>query len=418
VAEENDGALRVTWDDDGAQPAREIKRGVRGVHVLGVLGAVAAITGGFYVVRSLRAPVASPGGPPIVLSAPVEQKVPAYATMVREAGPVDPEPPPRLDRLHVRASTKVSQVIVGTRSVSMTLPATHVSVALEAAEINAPFKIEVVAADGRRWSKLGVVSKGVPIEVPFGGLPPGLTSACSDGQRSRMGTLLDFQDGAQVRTPIVRAAVDRKGKFSVWRSSGRTAGTFAGTYSGEGLHRLQEAMATQLPSVFPAKHARASTLRKVLVNRQLARFADEADLPAPWRAVIDATSSLVEVAPEVPWAAVGIEVARDGKSWRVVHRGCQPVHVDLIEAELRVTLESTTTGQTRKSWSATSDDFHQAEPLFDLGPGASHVLPFAPGFEPAAGERVVVHLKAKMRDSFEEGIRDPVSIDIEGASSL
>jgi hypothetical protein len=404
----------MSGDDDGAQPAREIKRGVRAVHVLGVLGTGAALALGAYGVIRWRptAPIAEPA--PIVTP-----KLPAYASLVREAGPIDPEPPPRLDLLHIRASAPVKEVLVGTRSVLMTAPAAHVSMILEPAEVTAPFKIEVIAVDGRRWSKASVSSKGLPIEVPFAGLPPGTVSACSDGQgATHNGSLLDIQDGKDVRIPRMHALVDTRGKFYVWRSAGRSAGTFAGTYSGEGLKRIEETARVPLPKIFPTKHARPSTIRRLVANNTFARFTEGDELPSPWAALLDATSGLTDVAQETPWAAVGIDVSRDGKSARLVQRGCRPVRVNLMKADMRVALESSSNGQAAKSWTVPTNGFG-TDVIFDLPPGASHALPFVTGFEPAAGERVVVQLKAEMLWNFYEGARaDWVPIEIEGASAL
>jgi hypothetical protein len=172
-----------------------------------------------------------------------------------------------------------------------------------------------------------------------------------------------------------------------------------------------------LTNAFPAKHGRPSTSRRVIANGRYASFSEGDALPPAWVTLIEATAKLVDLVPEVPWAAVGIDVSRDGKL-RLVQRGCQPVRVSLIGAELRMALESTTSGLTRKSWSSPHDAFGIMDVDFDLAPGASHALPAVPGFEPAPGERLVVHLKARMQRNFDDYGRTYANITVEGASSL
>jgi len=168
--------------------------------------------------------------------------------------------------------------------------------------------------------------------------------------------------------------------------------------------------------VLPAAHH--APLRRLGINGTFAIFAAPGALPAPWRAALEATEDLTDLAPEVPWGAVGIEVARDGRSARLVHRGCKPVRLNMFSAVLRASQESSATALVSKSWSGTPGEFIH-DGVFELAPGASRPLPFWGDFAPAPGERVVVRLKTKMQmNLYSSRYGAWIEIDVEGASSL
>lgn len=121
-------------------------------------------------------------------------------------------------------------------------------------------------------------------------------------------------------------------QFTMWRSVGTAiVGRFAG--------RLPDATARELAAA--AEQARLAAVLRTetppdapietvdLGDGKVTRLGQGDESEGPWAVLVRRLRTLADELLDQPTAAIALEVADDGRSARLVHRGNQPVGIDL-----------------------------------------------------------------------------------------
>jgi hypothetical protein len=179
------------------------------------------------------------------------------------------------------------------------------------------------------------------------------------------------------------------GEFSMWRSTNTgIAGRFAGRLDPDELAGLQaeasRASAAGDLEVQPFPDASIET-----VEVQGARAELGGDTDGPWAPLVARLHRLLDELTAAPLAAIALEVDRDGRRARLVHRGSQPLRLDLSGLSSRAVLWGPNWWLLQDWRSGPGDDGAAAAGAgatargpVEAGPSWSMELPFGHGFEP------------------------------------
>lgn len=129
------------------------------------------------------------------------------------------------------------------------------------------------------------------------------------------------------------------GTFRMWRSIAPAVGRFAGKLSPAELSQLkkeaQMAVAAGDVSRPPTMDGSAERFQ---LDGASATMGNNDDVEGAWGELIRHVRTLLEQLVSMPQAAVGLEVADDGRSARLVHLGNKPITVDLSNLSVRAVL--------------------------------------------------------------------------------
>ncbi|WAX58135.1 hypothetical protein M6B22_05040 [Jatrophihabitans cynanchi] len=201
------------------------------------------------------------------------------------------------------------------------------------------------------------------------------------------------QGGPAVPRDSESLGVDDDGTFSLWRAVGAVA---AGFFSGRLAEAERDALAEAAEAV-----QRAGDLSVPLVPDAAAetisagvRRADlsaDADVDPPWRDLVGRLRRLADDGLRAPVAAIALEVSADGQAARLVHRGTDPVGVDLGTLALTATLW--------RGWYQPAGTWTAPPPVpgpVTAGPGWAFALPFAHGLELGADRTLHVAVDVQL----------------------
>lgn len=187
--------------------------------------------------------------------------------------------------------------------------------------------------------------------------------------------------------------ISNDGAFQMWRSvnAGKAAapivvGSFAGSLAPEAVRELAAELAGARSAsnlnLTPAPDGPVEFIEFDGVHASLGR---NQQAPGAWGPVIDRLRRLLGDLTRDPRAAIALEVTRDGVAGRLVHRGNQPVRVDLDALAVRAVLwdDLTKLGDWR---SPTSARFGR----LTVSPGWSLNLPLDHHFDVSGGRTVDV----------------------------
>ncbi len=179
------------------------------------------------------------------------------------------------------------------------------------------------------------------------------------------------------------------GEFSMWRSTNTgIAGRFAGRLDPDELAGLEaetrQASAAGDLEVPPFPDAAIET-----VQVQGARAELGGDTDGPWAPLVARLHRLLDELTAAPLAAIALEVDHEGRRARLVHRGSQPLRLDLSGLSSRAVLWGPNWWLLQDWRSGTGDDGAgpagagaTARGPVEAGPSWSMELPFGHGFEP------------------------------------
>jgi hypothetical protein len=179
------------------------------------------------------------------------------------------------------------------------------------------------------------------------------------------------------------------GEFSMWRSTNTgIAGRFAGRLDPDELAALSaEARQASAAGDLEVQPFPDASIETVEVQGARAELGGDAD--GPWAPLVARLHRLLDELTAAPLAAIALEVDQDGRRARLVHRGSQPLRLDLSGLSSRAVLWGPNWWLLQDWRSGTGDDGA-------AGPGAgasergpvqaalswSMELPFGHGFEP------------------------------------
>jgi hypothetical protein len=174
--------------------------------------------------------------------------------------------------------------------------------------------------------------------------------------------------------------VAKDGGFSMWRSNNTgVAGRFAGTLDAEELAALAEdARAASAAGDLAVQPFPDDALEHVEIEGARAQMGGGSQVGGAWAPLVARLHRLLDELTAQPLAAVAIQVEHGGRSAALVHRGSQPLHLDLSTLASRAVLWG-------PDWWLL-EDWRSAEGAAAgaavAGPGWSQELPFGHGFEP------------------------------------
>jgi hypothetical protein len=146
-------------------------------------------------------------------------------------------------------------------------------------------------------------------------------------------------DGSQSPALAESAEVADDGAICGWRSvSGDGVGWFGGTLSDaevRGLRSLVDATGGKAPAPIPPAPGSASETLELEPTGPVA-IAGIRDGAQPWAVLAAAARLLIDRLTDFPRSAVALVPAGEGRA-QLVHRGTEPLHLDLSTVELRVT---------------------------------------------------------------------------------
>ena len=127
--------------------------------------------------------------------------------------------------------------------------------------------------------------------------------------------------------------------FRLWRSSGApVAGQFAGTLAASEAEPLDEAVAgvagVDPPTAVAPPGSPAETIETADGRRIDLGYL--APVAGPWGALAATLRGLLDGLTDRPLAAVALDVAADGTHARIVHRGSEPIEVDVSALRIAV----------------------------------------------------------------------------------
>ncbi|MHB8625897.1 MAG: hypothetical protein ACYDBJ_17765 [Aggregatilineales bacterium] len=206
--------------------------------------------------------------------------------------------------------------------------------------------------------------------------------------------------------------IEDDGSFSLWRSISwavyppTPVGRFAGKLSAAMLERLKQASAAASQSGNIHLISRpGNAIQTIELGKVRGEVSANDDAPGAWGTLITLLSDLARDLTAHPVAAIALEVADEGKSARLVHRGKQPLKLDLTGMTLHADLFRPKTYETVKGWNARK----MATPgIVTVAAGWTFDLSFDHNFKIATG--LVVQAKAEFT-IFDGDQAVPVSVE-------
>lgn len=191
------------------------------------------------------------------------------------------------------------------------------------------------------------------------------------------------------------------GGFSMWRSANTAAaGRFAGRLTaGELAALVEEAGAAAAAGDLDVRPSPDDAIEQVEVDGARAEMGGGSQLQGAWAALVARLHRLLDELTDQPLAAVRLQVDQGGRRASLVHRGTQPLRLDLSKLSARAVLwgpdwwllEDWRSGPivapadggaaVAGGGDAARGGAPVAEPVV-AGPGWSLELPFAHGFQP------------------------------------
>ena len=195
------------------------------------------------------------------------------------------------------------------------------------------------------------------------------------------------------------------GSFSMWRSANTgVAGRFAGSLDGGELAALvEEARAAAAAGDLEVQAFPDDAVERVEVDGAHAEMGGGSQLDGAWAPLVARLHRLLDELTAQPLAAVALQVEQGGRRAALVHRGSQPLHLDLAKLASRAVLwgpewwllEDWRSGEAGPAAAAPPAEGAAgpgagegaAGPVV-AGPGWSLELPFGHGFEPGPGRMI------------------------------
>lgn len=133
--------------------------------------------------------------------------------------------------------------------------------------------------------------------------------------------------------------IDDDAAFRMWRSIAPAIGRFAGSLDPSELKSLKsEAKNAAAVGDFAKPPSRDGSVELIDVDGAHASLGSNDYAEGDWGVLITHLRRLLDDLIRMPRAAVGIEVAPDGRSARLVHLGQKPIAVDLSHLSVRAVL--------------------------------------------------------------------------------
>ena len=133
--------------------------------------------------------------------------------------------------------------------------------------------------------------------------------------------------------------IDDDGSFTMWRSIAPAIGRFAGSLEPSEFNRVkEEAAKVAAAGDFSKPPSRDGSVDSIDVDGAHASLGSNDYAEGDWGVLITHLRRLLDELIRMPRAAVGIELAPDGRSARLVHLGQKPIAVDLSRLSVRAVL--------------------------------------------------------------------------------
>jgi hypothetical protein len=133
--------------------------------------------------------------------------------------------------------------------------------------------------------------------------------------------------------------IEDDGSFSMWRSIAPAVGRFAGKLDAGELTKIKsEAKEAAAAGDFSKPPSPDGALDQIDVEGGHASLGSNDYAEGPWSALLEHLRKLLNDLISKPRAAVGLEVASDGRNARLVHLGEKPLAVDLSGLSVRAVL--------------------------------------------------------------------------------
>jgi hypothetical protein len=193
-----------------------------------------------------------------------------------------------------------------------------------------------------------------------------------------------------------RLEIADDGTFTMWRSvRSPVVGRFGGGLD-EGLSEQVRELAAAASAVEPPAEAQVpgAATETVTIDGVSFRTGSSNDPPGPWGGLVEALRSWLRELTNSPVAAVALEVAGDGSSAKLVHRGDDTIAVDLSSLSVRAVVWGPGWEQ-RGDWSAGPST---GDARVEAGPGWSYDLPFEHGLVIAPGDALHVFARFGLFD--------------------
>jgi hypothetical protein len=184
-----------------------------------------------------------------------------------------------------------------------------------------------------------------------------------------------------------RLEVADDGTFTLWRSvRSPVVGRFGGRLD-DGLSAQVSSLAAAAAAVEPpaGPQVPGAATETITVDGVSLRTGSSNDPPGPWGALVVVLRTWLRELTSSPVAAVGLDVAGDGSSAKLVHRGSEPIGLDLSGLSVRAVVWGPGWEQ-GGNWSTSV----AGDAKVDAGPGWSYDLPFDHGLTVGAGDALHV----------------------------
>jgi hypothetical protein len=191
-------------------------------------------------------------------------------------------------------------------------------------------------------------------------------------------------------------SIDDDGAFSMWRSVSMASnplspiGRFAGQLDAQTHAQLQKAAEAAEAAgdvhITPVPDAAIETFQ---VGAARATMSTPDTPQGPWADLVVPLRQLLAKLAAFPVAAIAIEVAPDGRSARLVHRGTETLRIDLGDLGVRAVLWRDYVPET--DWHAPAEQTRDRGTIL-AEPGWSLDLPFDHGFACAPGDKIVAYV--------------------------
>jgi hypothetical protein len=204
-----------------------------------------------------------------------------------------------------------------------------------------------------------------------------------------------------------RLEIADDGTFTMWRSVRSPAvGRFAGRLDGPNAERMRGLAAAAAALDPPAgKQLPGAATETITVDGVSLRTGSSGGPDGPWGDLVGALRALLRELVTQPAAAIALEVANDGSSAKLVHRGEDEIDVDLSALTVRAVVWGPGWEQ-RGEWS--SDEGGPARTT--AGPGWSYDLPFGHGLTVNPGDALHAFARFGLFDG-DAGVAAMASLD-------
>jgi hypothetical protein len=199
--------------------------------------------------------------------------------------------------------------------------------------------------------------------------------------------------------------IDEDGSFTMWRSIAPAIGRFDGKLEPSELNSVKsEVKKAAAAGDFSRPPSRDGSVDSIDIDGAHASLGSNDYAEGDWGALITHLRRLLDDLVRLPRAAVGIELAPDGRRARLVHLGQKPIAVDLSRLSVRAVLWGRGYRKLGDWTSATGQGSGPSQ--VEAGDSWSFPLPFEHGLSMAKDR--VLHVYAKFAVT-ENGQRAEVS---------